>query len=50
MIPAVLLLAKYSVLEMLWLESDIQQTNGTFVFCQCYGYWWLKKLMEIGVQ
>ena len=33
MIPAVLLLAKYSVFEMLWLESGIQQTNGTFVFC-----------------
>ena len=32
MIPAVLLLTKYSVFEMLGLESDIQQTNGTFTF------------------
>ena len=50
MIPAVLLLAKYSVFEMLWLESDILQTNGTFVFSQCYRHWWLKKLMEAGGQ
>ena len=39
MIPAVLLLAKYSVFEMLWLESDIQQTNGTFVSDTDAGDW-----------
>ena len=50
MIPAVFFLAKCSVFEMLWLESDTQQTNGTFVFCKYYGHWRLKKMMEIGVQ
>ena len=49
MIPVVLL-AKCSVFEMRWLESDIQQTNGTFAFCQCYRHCWLKKLMKTGVQ
>ena len=49
MISAVLLLAKYSVFEMLWLRSDIQQTNA-FVFYQYYRHWGLKKLMDIGVQ
>ena len=35
MIPVVLL-AKCSVFEMLWLASDIKQAHGTFVFCQSY--------------
>ena len=48
MIPVVLL-AKISVFEMLCLESEIQQTNGPFAFCQCYRHWWPKKLMKTGL-
>ena len=37
---AVILLTKCSVFIMLWLESDIKQTNSIFVFCHCYSRHW----------
>ena len=45
MIQAVFFLAKWSVFEMLWLESDIQQKNATFIFASVadiddWKNWW----------